>query len=952
MRQLVTTYLDDFLRRGESIGFVHRSGLRTYRWTYGDIARSAYKFANRLDELGINKDERVLLSGANSAHWVVAFFGCLLRGAIVVPLDVQSEPGFVERVQRQVGAKLAILDSECRQNVRLELPAIPLEEIGSAPSTLSAYTFWESAESADSIAEIVFTSGTTAEPKGTVITHKNLLANLQPLEKQINPYLKWERLVHPIRFLNLLPLSHVFGQFMGIFVPQLLGGEVFFADSLKPSEIIDTVKRERISVIVCVPRMLDTLRQRVESEYDPATLSKALGVADKSSVLRRWWEFRRAHRMFGLKFWAFISGGATLNAETEEFWHRLGFAVIQGYGMTETASLISVNHPFKKKAGSIGAVMPGQEVRLSAEGEILVRGANVSPGYWNQEKDAETRGRGDAGKGRRGDGETGRIGDGETGRTGDGETGRTGEAAEKLPPSPRPPVPPSPVRSDSGIDAEGWLHTGDVGELDAEGNLYFKGRSKEVIITSAGLNVYPEDLEAALNSQPEVTASAVVGIDGPRGPEPVAALILGPSHKMVDGEAAEAASAVERANESLAEHQKIRRWVIWPEADFPRTATQKIKKPLVAEAITRVVLQRRPGAASPDSERRPELISSDSSGSYAELDSRSDPLTSLIARVTGEPVGPLPPDAKLSTDLNLDSLGRVELLSAIEDRYQVEINEAAFSDATTVADIQALIREGHTSETIDLSEPLPIDHPHSAIDNQQLAIADAYPYPHWPHRWPINWLRIAALYLIIFPYVRVMGRPTVKGFENLKKQRGPLLLVSNHLSKVDHALILWALPRYLSRRVSIAMDGELLREWLHPPPGTGWFTRWRYWMQYVLVAFFFNVFAMPQHSGFRRSFSFAGEMMDRGYSVMVFPEGRRSPDGMMHKFRSGIGLLAQQLNAPVVPFRLDGVYELAQQRKHIAKRGELMINIGEPVHYSADDDAEEITRDLEARVKG
>ena len=432
MRQLVTTYLDDFLRRGESIGFVHRSGLRTYRWTYGDIARSAYEFANRLNELGINKGERVLLSGANSAHWVVAFFGCLLRGAIVVPLDVQSEQGFVERVQRQVGAKLAILDSECRQNVRLELPAIRLEEIGCAPPTLSAYTFWESAESADSIAEIVFTSGTTAEPKGTVITHKNLLANLQPLEKQINPYLKWERLVHPIRFLNLLPLSHVFGQFMGIFVPQLLGGEVFFADSLKPSEIIETVKRERISVIVCVPRMLDTLRQRVESEYDPAALSEALSFAGKWSALRRWWEFRRAHRMFGLKFWAFISGGATLNTETEEFWHRLGFAVIQGYGMTETASLISVNHPFKKKAGSIGAVMPGQEVKLSAEGEILVRGANVSPGYWNQVKDAET--------GRRGDGETRRRGEGETGRSTISNNNKTKAPHLPVPPSPRLPV--------------------------------------------------------------------------------------------------------------------------------------------------------------------------------------------------------------------------------------------------------------------------------------------------------------------------------------------------------------------------------------------------------------------------------------------------------------------------------------------------------------------------------
>ncbi len=879
MRELVTSYLDYFRARSKAVAFAHRDGLRTVRWTYADIAYAAFEFAGLLTNRGISKGDRVLLCGANSAHWVVAFFGCLLRGAIVVPLDLQSESGFVERVQRQVDAKLAILDAEARRILHLDLPIIPLEEIPPVTSPQSTSAFSESAKSADDIAEIVFTSGTTAEPKGTVITHKNLLANLQPLEKEIQPYLTWERLVHPIRFLNLLPLSHVFGQFMGIFVPQLLGGEVFFADSLKPSEVIETVKRERVSVIVCVPRMLDTLRQRVEREYDSDALQEALGRARNWSVPRRWWEFRRVHCMFGLKFWAFISGGATLNAETEEFWRRLGFAVIQGYGMTETASLVSVNHPFKKKAGSIGAIMPGQEVKLSNEGEILVRGPNVSPGYWNEIA-----------------------------------TGRSGAFVS---PSPRHPLSPS------SLDPEGWLHTGDVGELDDEGNLYFKGRRKEVIITSAGMNVYPEDLETVLNHQPEIKSSAVIGIEGPHGPEPVAALILHDSTPRVTESAgdAQAAQIIERANQDLAEHQKIRRWIVWPEEDFPRTATQKIRKPLIAEVIKKAASSRHVESAS------------------------ADPLAALISRVSGAPVGALARDAKLSTDFNLDSLARVELLGAIEDRYQVEINEAALSEATTVGDIQALIREGHLASTVEAFAPS------ISIGNRQSAIGDAYPYPHWPHRWPINWLRIAALYLIIFPYVRVMGRPTVKGFENLKNQQGPLLFVSNHLSMVDHALILWALPRHLKRRVSIAMDGEILRDWLHPPRGTSWFTRWRYRVQYVLVAFFFNVFAMPQHSGFRRSFAFAGEMMDRGYSVLVFPEGRRSPDGTLQKFRSGIGLLAKQLNAPVVPIRIDGIYELAQQGRHFANPGDVTINIGELVEYAAQDSEEQITQHLESRVK-
>ena len=266
------------------------------------------------------------------------------------------------------------------------------------------------------------------------------MANLTPLEQEIKRYLKWERLFHPVRFLNLLPLSHVFGQFMGIFVPQLLGGEVFFQESLSPSQIMETVRRERISVVIAVPRILDALREKIESDYEARgkldRLRDAIASSADRHFLRRWWTFRAIHNMFGWKFWAFVSGGASLNPDTEEFWQRLGFAVIQGYGMTETAALISVNHPFKMGRGSIGKTLPGQQMKLDESGEILVRGDNVSPGYW--------------------------CGD---------------------------------VKSIT--NEEGWLRTGDVGEMDAAGNLYFKGRKKDVIVTAAGLNIYPDDLEAA-----------------------------------------------------------------------------------------------------------------------------------------------------------------------------------------------------------------------------------------------------------------------------------------------------------------------------------------------------------------------------------------------------------------------------------------------------------------------
>ncbi len=225
-----------------------------------------------------------------------------------------------------------------------------------------------------------------------MITHGNVLGNIAPLENEIQKYLKYERFVHPVRFLNLLPLSHVFGQFLGIFLPQLLGGTVIFQDALKPGEVIRTIHRERVSVLVAVPRLLQSLKEKIErdlqEEGELEDFHRRLQKAEGRHFLHRWWIFRRVHRQFGWKFWAFISGGAALDRVTEEFWGRLGYAAIQGYGLTETTSIVSVNHPFRLGKGSIGKVLAGREVKLAPDGEILVRGGGVAAGYWSKHESA------------------------------------------------------------------------------------------------------------------------------------------------------------------------------------------------------------------------------------------------------------------------------------------------------------------------------------------------------------------------------------------------------------------------------------------------------------------------------------------------------------------------------------------------------------------------------------
>src|ERR1051326_2098323 len=655
--QTLLRYLDEYDRRGRETVFVDHRGLRTGRWSYERLVKEAQRFASELDARAIRSGDRVLLRGENSPEWAAAFWGCCLLGAVVVPLDKGSTPEFVSSVEKQTAAKLVITNPFFDD-------ISPVRGI-SSPKDLTA----------DAIVEIIYTSGTTSEPKGVVLTHRNLLANIEPIEREIKKYLKWERLFHPIRFLNLVPLSHVFGQFMGLFVPQLFGSEVHFQESLNPAEIVRTTHKNRISVIVLVPRVIDALREWIERDYAARgrtqELRERLARAENQSFLRRWWSFREVHRRFGWKFWAFISGGATLNAETEDFWQRLGFAVLQGYGMTETAALVSVNHPFKQSRGSIGQLLPGHEMKLDESGEILVRGASISPGYWT---------------------------------TNGNVNGHAGE----------------------------WLRTGDVGELDANGNLFFKGRQKDVIVGAAGLNVYPEDLEAALDRQPEIRASCVVAIDGPRGAEPLAAIIPSSANSNVE-------AAVRSANGQLAEYQQIRRWSIWPDADFPRTATHKVLKRAVVDHLKSV-------------------------------SSNPQDVFSLITHLTGAARTSVDPATRLS-DLQLDSLGRVELLSALEDRYQISLDEAAFTAATTVGDVQKILR--------------------GEIDEQTTA---PYPYPNWPRWWPIKLARLVLFYAIILPITHLMTRTSITGRDHLQHVSDPVLFVANHVTLGDHALVLAALP--------------------------------------------------------------------------------------------------------------------------------------------------------------
>jgi long-chain acyl-CoA synthetase len=445
------TLLDFFADFEDNAGrfLIYDDGFRSASFRYAEVMLRARGFAGRLQRDGFSAGDKIVLYGENRPEWVIAFWGCLLAGAVVVPVDFRSAPEFVQRVCGITNARLVLAGAEV-QRPKLDggVPSLELSELadGAASQTLESAPV-----RGDTVAEIIFTSGATSDPKGVIITHANILANVIPVEREVRKHRRWAWPFFPLRFLNLLPLSHMFGQAMATFIPPMVGGEVVFMRGYNPAEIVRQIRSRRISVLVSVPMILDVLREHMLQRFPEL---REHPPTSEGKWYQRWWRHRRVHDAFGWKFWAFVVGAAPLAPDVETFWSNLGFLVIQGYGLTETAPIVTLNHPFHASKGTVGKPIGGVEVKIAGDGEILVRGGNVTSGYYNAE--AETA---------------------------------------------------------AAFDAEGWFHTGDMGRVDGQGRLSIVGRRKEMIVTPEGLNVFPEDVERVLHAIPGVRDAAVIGTD-------------------------------------------------------------------------------------------------------------------------------------------------------------------------------------------------------------------------------------------------------------------------------------------------------------------------------------------------------------------------------------------------------------------------------------------------------
>jgi len=818
----------DELGRREAVR--HWDGYRRRVWSYRDLLRAAEAAAERLRAAGVGAGDRVLLWGENRPEWAAAFWGCVWVGAQAVPVDYRSSPDLARRVAAEAEAKLALHGDEVDAGALDALPAARLGRLPLEPS--AAQPRHES--SPEDVVEIVYTSGSTSAPRGVLHRHRNLCSNLDPIAREMDKYRWLARPFQPIRLLDLLPLSHLFGQTMGLYIPVLLGGSAVFTADLQPAALIEMIRRERVSVLTAVPALLASLRQAVEKQLDgPPAPVKRKGWA---GIPETWWRHRKVHARLGWKFWAFVVGGAQLEESLESFWRRLGYAVVQGYGLTEASPVVSVNHPFSPGRGSIGKAVAGQEVKLAPDGEILVRGASV-------------------------------VSD----TLGDRPASEGGTYVE-----------------------EGWLPTGDLGEIDDQGRLFFRGRKKDLIVRPDGLNVYPRDVEEALTAQPEVAEACVVGVDG----KVHAALV--PAE-----EDADLAAAVSRANEALEPHQRVQERSVWQADDLPRTAsTFKIRRGELVAMLT--------GDRAPETEPRSEL---------ERLLDRDLP--------EGEAV-------RLEEDLGLSSLDRIELLGKLEERVGGPVDESRFAAVRTVSDLQRIL------------EAPPTERDAGAGGH---ALPGFLAQPRW-NRWrAVVGLRRSLQELLFFPLSNRLMKIRFENGERLEGLRGPVIFAANHSSHFDALAVLRALPRRWRRRVAPSMSQDFFGAWFGTRKAS-WRDKLRDVAGFFGALALFNAYPLPQRlSGTRRALRYTAELIDDGWCPLVFPEGTRSADGRMLPFRPGIGLMAQSLDVRVVPLHIAGTREIYPPDEPIpVRRGSVRVAAGAPLDLADAPSYEEAAKSVEQAV--
>jgi len=697
-----------------NIAFLERVGYRTYSTTYQELKKRMLKTETYLKTKNVKKGDKVLIQAPNSVNYVVLMLACLRLGIIVIPLDIYTSKKLRKKITKEVKPKLVFLDLTNIEKLTKNLP-----ENKVIPKT-----------SKNDIAEIIYTSGTTDVPKGVTLTHENIYSNVKAIKDVF--FLK-------LKTISVLPLSHMFEQCCGLFLQLSNKSTIFYPNSSRYSDIIDLIRYKKINAIITVPGILDGLK-------------KAIELREKS-----------LRKLLGFQFKIIGVGGASLPKELEDWW-RKKVLLLQGYGLTETSPLVTINLPFKKRKYSVGKPIKNVELRIK-NNEIQVKGPNVMQGYYKK-----------------------------------------------------------PEKTKEVFDNE-WFKTGDLGEIK-KGFLYFKDREKDIIVSEAGLNIYPQDIEKELNKY--VKESCVIEKNGVH-----AVLITEKKPKKI----------IEKVNKKLEQHQKITSFSVW-HGNFPKTPTGKIKKFEITKNVEQPLYK-------------------DKNPLHVLL------LSSLKTNIK---------DNISLTSLGMDSLKRMEILALIEEKYGIELNEQDLNEKTTSKDLENLIKEAKKISYYNFKLP------------------------------KLNFLGRTIAFIIIHLFCRIkcMKKTTFKG-----------IIVANHVSALDVPV----LSSCIKTKYAVATLPYVLGI-------NNKKIKWKligFFLKHLLATYPFG-----SEVGLENSLRFTGHLLDKGFSIIVFPEGERTKNGEIHSFKEGVGLLALNMDSEILPVKTSGLFKILPRNKIIPKFGKVIVKIGKP----------------------
>lgn len=807
MNCVVDILIDGAKKYSNRRALSQKIGFRTTHLTYKELYDKARSMALLLQAHGIKRGDKVLILAPNSPWWIVSYWGTLLAGAVIVPFTTQSTPDLIDKILAQTESRVFITWSRLMYEHPTHVQKIQIEYLPEMLDTYNPDTFVVERCDEQALVEIMYTSGTTGDPKGVMLTNYNIMSNLEAIHRAIQLEGEKERL------LSVLPLSHIFEQVIGMLLPLSLGCHIVYAHS--PIAIVSLMNEYKITKMAAVPEFLSLVYTRLHFAMEKAGLGKifdaALSLCER--VDQRWFSrivFWPVLRKLGGKLDTIASAGAPLDPQLERTWLSLGVYILQGYGLTETSPCVTTNTFEDHRYFSVGKPLYNVQVRIADDGEVQVKGPSVFQGYYkNPEKTAEA------------------------------------------------------------FTQDGWFKTGDIGEFDADGFLFLKGRKKYMILSAGGQNVFPEDIETALNNIKGVKDSCVLGIAGKGGGgESIHAVVL------LDEASLSAKEIMVQANRKLASYQQIVSISVWPDVDFPRSATRKVRKEEVRKYLTAQEKQ-----------------------TSSKTAAAATKLYKLLASVAHIDVSEIHDNSLLVRDLKLDSLMRVELVGRIELEFNKAIDEAAITTETRVADLEKLIDKSSSSRVDTFST--------------------------WPLSWWARLLR-PVIQTLFFIYVRLFMRVELHGLAHLKDIKEPVIFMPNHVSYWDSLLLAYALPFKFRSRISYAGAEDFVFN-------TWW---WAVWM----LQLGFNVFRLPRTEGgsIRVGLDNIGRMLDEGYHVVLFPEGRVSLLGDLQEFKGGAGLLATAMHTKVVPVYIDGIRKLLAGPYNLVpkKRGVVRVILGQPMQIS------------------